>query len=229
MRRVCWVIPLLIILATIFVYKWTLFYKFDPVYFKDYYEHSQWNITLSPRTIGDEGLYQYSGYKLALGDSPFGINPETPPLGKYIYGISTVLFSNPYLPIIPLYLLTTLLFYLVTAFFFESKKSRLVSLIFLLISPLYFSQVSQTMLELPQLAFLLAHIFFLFKLINQKGVKAIICALLTGLFLGAFYAAKIGFLVPFIIFADAYLLRKIKKVSYLAPIVIFSGFILKRA
>lgn len=217
--------PLIIVVITILIYKWTLFYKFDPVYFKDYYEHSQWNIALSPRIMGDEGLYQYSGYRLAKGDSPYNISPEVPPLGKYLYGISILISNNPYLPLIPLYMLTTLVFYRLTGFYLENKKSRLIATTLLLISPLYFSQISQTMLELPQLFFLLTHAFFIFKLIDNKRLKAFTYSLLAGLSLGAFYATKIGFLVPVIMLADIFILLKFKKLIYLIPIVIISGLL----
>lgn len=217
--------PLIIVVITILIYKWTLFYKFDPVYFKDYYEHSQWNIALSPRIMGDGGLYQYSGYKLALGDSPYNINPEAPPLGKYLYGVSTIIFGNSYLPTIPLYILTTIFFYNITGFYFNNKKSRLISLIFLLINPLYFFQISQTMLDLPQLCFFLGHLLFLFKLTLKKEKKSFGYLFLTGLFLGAFNATKIGLLIPFIILTDAILLFKSKKLIYLPFIIIISGFV----
>jgi hypothetical protein len=175
--------------------------------------------------MGDEGYYQYAGYRLALGDSPYNLNPETPPLVKYIYGISTVLLGNPYLPIISIYLISALFFYLITAFYFNNKKSRLISLIFLLISPLYFSQISQTMLDLFQLCFMLAHIFFIFKLINQKGIKSLIYSLMAGIFLGAFYSTKIGLLAPIIIISDVYILFIFKKIIFIPFIIIYSGLI----
>src|SRR3989344_7148489 len=62
--------------------------KYDTAYWKDRYEHSQWQLPLSERIIGDDGLYAYAGYKLVHGLDPTIISAEVPPVGKYIFGFS---------------------------------------------------------------------------------------------------------------------------------------------
>ena len=71
-----------------------LFSTFDEAYWKNKYEQSQWKLPLSVRTIGDDGLYLYVGYRLVHGNDPTSSNAEMPPLGKYLIGISIVLFGN---------------------------------------------------------------------------------------------------------------------------------------
>ena len=44
--------------------------------------------------IPDEIAFSYAGGKLIKGTSPILVVPDAPPLGKYIIGLSTVLFNN---------------------------------------------------------------------------------------------------------------------------------------
>src|SRR3989344_7531433 len=73
----------------------TFIKKYDTAYWKDRYEHSQWQLPLSKRIIGDDGLYAYAGYKLISGSDPAVISPEVPPVAKYLFGVSILLFNNP--------------------------------------------------------------------------------------------------------------------------------------
>lgn len=70
--------------------------RFDQEYWKDRYEHSQWKLPLSTRTLGDDGLFLYEGYRLARGDDPTNYNSEVPPLGKYLIGASIATLGNGY-------------------------------------------------------------------------------------------------------------------------------------
>jgi len=44
--------------------------------------------------IPDEIAFSYAGGKLIKGTSPVLVVPDAPPLGKYIIGLSTILFNN---------------------------------------------------------------------------------------------------------------------------------------
>jgi hypothetical protein len=81
---------ILVVAWSFFSFRWIFSYHFDYTYFKDWYGHSQWQIPLSPRTMGDAELYQLSGLELVRGANPFSINPEVPPLVKYFYGLSFI-------------------------------------------------------------------------------------------------------------------------------------------
>lgn len=74
-----------------------LFFKYDHQIFKQRYLNSQWVIPNSKKTISDEDLYIYAGNEYIRGTSPILINPEILPLPKYLIGLITVLFGNPYL------------------------------------------------------------------------------------------------------------------------------------
>src|SRR5688572_26338485 len=86
--------------------------RFDPVYWKDKYEQSQWKLPLSVRTLGDDGLYLYEGYRIVHGEDPTLLNAEVPPLGKYLIGASIVLFGNGHLYGFVILLLVLIAFYI---------------------------------------------------------------------------------------------------------------------
>src|SRR5687767_7985210 len=71
------------------------FSSYDVSYWKDRFEHSQWAMPLSKRIIGDDGLFSYVGYTLALGADPTRVNPETLPVSKYFIGFFIAYFQNP--------------------------------------------------------------------------------------------------------------------------------------
>src|SRR3990167_1849764 len=68
--------------------------KFDPKLYEKKYYQSQWVVPNSKNIISDEDLFTYAGYKYIKGLNPILINPETPHLGKYLIGLSIVLFNN---------------------------------------------------------------------------------------------------------------------------------------
>ena len=45
--------------------------------------------------IPDETAYSYVGGALIRGENPIFNIPEAPPLGKYLIGLSAILFNNP--------------------------------------------------------------------------------------------------------------------------------------
>ena len=76
-------------------YRFVFTQGYDLNYLEDFYNNSQWVVPQSPRIMGDGELYSYAAGTLLQGDDPFRVNPETPPLGKYIYSLSILIFSNP--------------------------------------------------------------------------------------------------------------------------------------
>ena len=80
----------------IFTNRALFFSSYDADYWRDKFEHSQWSLPLSVRTIGDDGLYLYEGYRLIQGGDPTLLNAEVPPFGKYLIGASTLVFGNGY-------------------------------------------------------------------------------------------------------------------------------------
>lgn len=214
---------ILIILVWIFFsYRWIFHYHFDATYFKDWYDHSQWQIPLSPRIMGDSELYQTSAYSIVTGGSPFQMNPETPPLVKYMYGLAILWTRNPYYVSMIFYFLTLVGFVLLSRLLFSKKPFPMwIAFLLFLLSPLFFSQIGQIGLDLPQLCFLLFHMVLLF-LALQKKKNQLTFFLLSGLLLGAFAGTKIGFFLPMIVLVDGWLLWRTKQLKWLAVLLMLT-------
>lgn len=208
-------IAILIILWSVFSMRWVLTVKYDPSYYTDWYGHSQWQIPLSPRIMGDAELYQVSGYSLASGGDAFQINPETPPLIKYMYGFSLLKTSNPYFVSLAFYFLSIISFGCLSLLAFpKNHQTRFLAVLLFLLNPLFFSQIGQVGLDLPQMCFLILHCVFLFLAIQQNKTKRAIFYLVSATFLGAFAGTKIGFFLPVILGVDAWILFRSKQLKW---------------
>lgn len=220
--------PVVLILVTTIIYsflfRWSFLESFDPQYMREYYYASQWRIPHSQRVMGDNELFPYGGYELINGADPFDVNPETPPLGKYLLGLSIKLFGSPSVLNVPLFFITALLFLNISKFLIKEKSRQLLALTLFLLSPMVASQIPLRLLELPQLTVFLGHILLLFLLISSKSKsRNNIYSILAGVLLGAFVGIKPGAFVFAILLADVLVLVQSKKLFQIIPIVIFSG------
>jgi len=163
-------------------------YKFDPVYWENFYYTSQWNIPNSKRVIGDEGVYRYIGYRLVNGENPFNVDYWVPPLGKYWYGVAAKYLGNPYWASWGWYAILLILVWVIT-------KNWWV-LLLVATNPLIVAQVGLTMLDLPQGVLLLA----------QAGCLLSGQFVLAGIMLGLMMGVKIGVLGPMVAVVGAYYL-----------------------
>lgn len=182
---------------------------FDKAYLLDFYEKSQWKIPQSPRVMSDNELYQVAGMKLLAGESIFSINPEVPPLGKYIYGVSAQVFSTPYTASVVMYVLLLIATFKLSGEITKNKTAQLVMILLLASSPIVIDQVSRTMLDLPMTLFLTLHAWFILRLLKtnqdlgKPGFKSWGSLLGAGISLGAVAACKVPFFIPVILVADA--------------------------
>src|SRR3990167_3603274 len=93
-----------VILALLFgyiclvLYAYRGFYqsRFDSKYWIDKFDHSQWKLPQSKRSVGDDGIYIYEGLRLIRGGDPTASSAEIPPLGSYIVGFF-LHFNNGYI------------------------------------------------------------------------------------------------------------------------------------
>lgn len=69
---------------------------------------------LKKKVISDAQLYAYAGYEYIHGSDPTLLNPEHPPLGKYLIGLSILAFGNEHVMLLIAGVLSlALLYYLV--------------------------------------------------------------------------------------------------------------------
>ena len=192
-------------------FRWTFTYKFDPVYWENFYYTSQWNIPNSKRVIGDEGVYRYIGYRLVNGENPFNVDYWVPPLGKYWYGVAAKYLGNPYWASWGWYAILLILVWVIT-------KNWWV-LLLVATNPLIVAQVGLTMLDLPQGVLLLA----------QAGCLLSGQFVLAGIMLGLMMGVKIGVLGPMVAVVGAYYLwkkTKSKKEILMFLVAIPAGYML---
>ncbi len=186
--------------------------KYDVSYWKDRFEHSQWQLPLSNRIIGDDGLFSYMGYRLLNGDDPSRNNPETQPVGKYLIGFSILLFNNSIYYSLVMGFLSLILFFLLCERVLKSKINSLFATLILFLDPLFFSQFWKAWVDIAQLFFLL--LSFLAVSYLKKGEKRLILfALVAGISLGFFTQIKLPILFPilFIIESFIFVRNKLKK------------------
>ncbi|MFA7301700.1 MAG: hypothetical protein WC069_05295 [Candidatus Shapirobacteria bacterium] len=189
-KVVLWSMIVIALVVIGFCFRWTFVYKFDPIYWENFYYTSQWNIPNSKRVIGDEGVYRYIGYRLVNGENPFNVDYWVPPLGKYWYGAAAKYLGNPYWASWGWYAILLILAYKIT--------KKLWVLLLVMTNPLIVAQIGMTMLDLPQAVFLLAHVACLFM-----GNY-----MLAGVMLGLMMGVKIGVFVPMVAMVGMYYLYK---------------------
>ena len=194
-----------------------IFQKYDSVYWQDRFEHSQWQLPLSKRIIGDDGLFSFVGYKLTNGMDPSSINAETPPVGKYLLGYSIALFKNPVYISLFMGIGSLILFYLIATRILKNKTYALFTTLLLFLDPLFFSQFWHAWLDMPQLFFLLANILLLLSLTSKHGKINTFLVLGSGLMLGFFSQTKPAVLLPGILLIEVLYLYKNRYLKQLIP------------
>lgn len=196
---------------------------YDISYWKDRFEHSQWQLPLSKRIIGDDGLFAYVGHQLIQGGNPAGVNAETPPVGKYLIGLSILLLNNPSYYAFFTGIGSLGLFFLVTQKIIKKTIPSLAATLLLFFDPLFFTQLWKSWLDIAQLFFLLLHIALIFSISRTTNLRSTLYLLLSGLALGFFTQTKLPILLPLIITLDLIWLVY-KKYVTIIPVFI-GGFI----
>lgn len=158
--------------------RFTLPYNYD--YFADKYLHSQYvEGEGSKYTIPDYELYSYAGYYYITGGEISRVNFENPPLGKYLIGLSIILFGNPlviYLAFSVIYLTIT---YKFGRLIFQERIIALLALVILVSDPYFIHQASYTHLDFPMATFFLVG-FYLF-LTTTEWKRYAVAAIFFGL------------------------------------------------
>ena len=214
-----------VVFLTIYSYRFIFTRSYDFNYLENFYNNSQWVVPQSPRIMGDGELYSYAAGTLLQGDNPFRVNPETPPLGKYIYSLSILIFSNPLIFSVLMYLAVVVCFYYLARHIYgSSTKTNILTTIFAS-SAILITQIQDSTLDLPQVLFFIAHLLSVIYLIKNKPKNIwSLPIILSGVLLGIFSAIKVPLITPLIIIYDFYLFRKNDLTKYIFPIIIVGFF-----
>ena len=179
-RYLFFLVSLYLIVLIIFKHK-VFTYKFDPSLIERYlcsqdipYEPPCKRIFLS-----DSDLYMASGYLYAKGSDPTSYDFQVPPLIKYLFGYSILIFNNPYIVQIGLGILFLYLTYLLGLKSFKTSEISLLACLFLILDPLFLNLTANTLLDLGQGVLLL--LYFISVVFYKKRLVA------RGVFLGLLF------------------------------------------
>lgn len=162
--------------------------KFSARYWEKRYLESQWVVPNSQNAIGDDGLYIHAGWEYIHGKDPILVNSEVPPLGKYLIGLTALVFNNVNIFALLTGLFALGSFYLLNTQIFKNKLLAFIPVFLFSFEPLFYSQLSAPFLDSLQLGFLCLSLYFVLR----KNYW------LSSLMLGGMGAAKFTYLTPFV-------------------------------
>ena len=227
MRKFIFIVLILLIVANllfrIFSYGPRYGEDLSGEYWEERYLQSQWVVPNSQFPIGDDGLYAYHGWELVKGGDPSIINPEVPPLGKYIIGVFVQVFNNNNIFGIFSVIFALVAYFLLNKQLFNNTLLALVPVTIFSLEPLLFEQLQASFLDAFHLGLLMLTFYFFLR----KNY------LVAAFLLGCFAVVKFSYLLFFVIAAEIgfVILQKkyqdLKRVSIsylLLPVVILISY-----
>lgn len=151
------------LLFRVYQYKDNYLDKFDPDYWQDRYLKSQWVVPNSKESIGDDGLYTYAGWAYIHGQDPSLLNAEIPPFGKYLIGLTEIIFLNQNIFGLLTGIFVLIAFYILNKIIFKDTLLAIIPVTLLSFDPLFYSQLKAPYLDLLYLGLLLTIFIFIYK------------------------------------------------------------------
>ena len=181
--------------------------------------------------ISDAAAYAYTGGALITGMNPVLVVPDAPPLGKYLIGLSAVIFNNEHVFTVIFAFLSLILLFLVGVQVLQNKTLALIPPAFWSAEPLFRDQISHgPLFDIFQLVFLLCMIYFFNKgHAASERREVVISFILLFVFLGLFIATKyfVSGLIMIAAGSLVLILRKqFKKLFYFISLIPLSVLIL---
>lgn len=158
--------PLLLVLIIahlgwrLFQYRENYLEKFDPKYWQERYLNSQWVKAVNPKPLGDDGVYTWAGWRYLHGENPILINPEMPPLGKYLLGLTIKLTGNRNVFAIWTGVLSLVALFLVAKRVLQNWVLSLTVILLFSLEPLFYTQLKAPFLDTLYLALFSLFLFF---------------------------------------------------------------------
>ncbi|MCR4264096.1 MAG: phospholipid carrier-dependent glycosyltransferase [Candidatus Roizmanbacteria bacterium] len=202
--------------------------SYDAVYWKDRYEHSQWVLPLSRRSIGDDALFSHVGREIAYGADPTFSISHVPPVGKYLLGWSIRYFQNYVWYTFLIGIASTVLYYYIARLLLRNTVLSLFAVMLLIFDPLFFSQFTVSLLDLTQLFFLLVTLLFILLTVKVNSKTAYSTAIIAGISLGLTAQVKLPITIPVVFVLCCYYLfrRKNAHITFLFVISSVLGFVI---
>lgn len=190
---------------------------------EDLYNSSQYIQKHPKAIITDDVVYSYNAGRFIQGENPILINPEVPPLGKYIIGLSIILFNNESIINLFACILVFPLFFLLSYLLLKNALLAIIPPLLFSFQEIYKNQIIVSpILDIFQLNFLiLSFIFFILALSNTK--KYLWFFIASMFFLGCFVSTKFyatGFVVASAYIATILLIAREKLIRLIFSLLI---------
>lgn len=167
------------------------------------YNSSQYIQKHPKAIITDDVVYSYNAGRFIQGINPILVNPEVPPLGKYIISASILMFKNENTFNLIAHILFFPLFYILSYIVLKNHVLAVIPPALFSLEKIYENQIITTpILDILQLDFLLlSFIMFLLAMSKKKNYTWIL--VVSVFFLGCFISTK--FFVSGIVVAATYI------------------------
>ena len=167
--------------------KWDdYFLPFDRERTQGFYEISQYVKEKDAAWIADEILFAYAGWHYVNGGNPILVNPENPPLGKYLVGLSIKFFDNEKIPSLVFAPLSLFSLYLLSRLFLKKNWLALFPVAIFGWGKLFQEQlIYLPLFETFALTLLCFAFYFFIKAQDQKNYF-----FLSSFFLGTLWATR---------------------------------------
>lgn len=153
--------------------------------------------------IEDWDLFALAGYHYVRGANPAEINFEHPPLAKYSFGLSILIFGNPNVIQVFFGLAILFLIFLIGKRIFNSAFLALIPLLIFSFDQIFLTQAKVSMLDLPQLFFVMLSFFVFEKALKNKRYY-----IFLGVVLGVVLAIKYLSVAIFGVYFSYLLIKK---------------------
>ncbi|MEK7165508.1 MAG: glycosyltransferase family 39 protein [Patescibacteria group bacterium] len=173
--------------------------SYDYALYTDRYERSQYVLNIrATNIISDDDLYSYAGYYYITGGEVSRVNFENPPLGKYLIGISILLFNNQRVIYIFYTLLFLLLIYKMGLLIFKNPVIASMGVFWAVIDPYFTRQMFYPMLDLPMAIFFIIGLYKF--IIGRQSKNYLISSLFFGLSMATKFFPALVLILLFLMF-----------------------------
>lgn len=157
--------------------------KYDYSYWQNRFDHSQYaQGDKGKYIISDAELNTFRGYLyVEKGIDMEKFLPGHPPLAAYILGVSIAIFNNQYVSSLIFGVLTLFFLYKISALITSNKPLSMIITFLFSLEPIFLTQLNDSMLDIFQLCFGLAAVYFYLKWIeNNRFVSLVISQIFVG-------------------------------------------------
>lgn len=203
----------------------SFFAAYDYNYYADRYLHSQYvEGEGSKYILSDFDLYSYAGYFYVTGGDISRVNFENPPFGKYLIGLSILLFHNPHIIYIGFAMWYFYLTYKFGMLLFKNILIPLVAISVLIWDPYMAHMIKYTHLDFPMAVLFLTGLYLFIT--AKKLPKYIVSSLFFGLALATKFFPFFAVILAYLLFFQWATRKKELKLFMLSIPIIFITYTL---